>query len=891
MRLYRLLLRLYPASWRREYGAAMEETFAWRVADARAAGGWRPARVFAREIIAAIALAVIERTRKAAHMQAMRRELRFAARRLWRSPAFTVPAVLTLAFAIAANASIFAVVQHVVLNPLPYPDSDRVIVLDHGASGLNMTTGIGMTEGLYYQYLDRARTIEHLALYNVSEMTLTGHGEPERIRIATVTPSFAPVLGVSPAQGRWFTDAEGDRGGPHVAVLSHGLWMRRYGGDASILGRSVSLHGVPTEVIGIMPAAFAYPDASVEVWMPAPVARANGFGVFGYSGIARVRAGVTLTAARADLNTAIAALPQTYPEYPKGIGYHLELFAASKTLKEATVGQVERPLWILLASVGLVLLIACANVANLFLVRAEAQQRDIAIRRALGAGGSGVARYFLSESVLLSIAGGVTGFGLAWGAVRLLVASAPTSLPRLDEVRVDGVAAAFTLILAAGVAIAFGLLPMLHAAPLVSSLHSGGRAQTASRSRHRLRHVLMGAQVALALVLLVFSGLMVRSFQQLRAMDPGFDARSALTFRLGLTARDYPDRRATVAAHQVLLDRLAALPGVTAASATSCLPLAEDADCFGNTLFIDGRPFPKDSLPPAVSFRAVAGDYFAANGIRLLRGRGLDRRDIDHAGPVVVINQSLVRAYFPNQDPIGQRIASSRPNGLIWLTIVGIVADTPSQSLVESQRWPAVYMPMSLARGPETPVTALIGPSITVMSYVLRTSTPPLGLVPSVRRAIHEVDANLPIIQVRTLQDMLDHASAYMAFTMVLLAIAAGVALLLGAIGIYGVMSYIVSQRRAEIGLRLALGAEPHRVVGMIVRQGAIVTIAGTIAGLATAFAGSRLLGSLLYEVSAHDPVVFGATTLALLAVALFACWLPARRAARQNPLDALRAD
>ena len=475
--------------------------------------------------------------------------------------------------------------------------------------------------------------------------------------------------------------------------------------------------------------------------------------------------------------------------------------------------------------------------------------------------------------------------------MRLLVAAAPASLPRLDEVRVDGVVAAFTLLLAAGVALACGMLPLLRTAPLVSSLHSGGRAQTASRGRHRLRHALMGAQVALALVLLVFSGLMVRSFQNLRAMDPGFNPHSALTFRVGLPARDYPDRAAVVAAHHALLDRLAALPGVTAASATSCLPLVKEPTASATRCsWTDGRSRPTRFLPPSRSAPWLPSTSRpSASGC--VRGRGIDRHDVDRATPVVVINQALARAYFPDQDPIGQRIASSGWHAPIWLTIVGIAANTPSATLVEPRPLPAVYMPMSLARGPETPVSALIGPGISVMSYVLRTATPPRDLVPAVRRSIREVDANLPIVQVRTLQDMLDEASAHMAFTMVLLAIAAAVALMLGAIGIYGVMSYIVSQRRAEIGLRLALGAEPRRVVGMIVRQGGIVTIAGVVAGLAAALAGSRVLGSLLYGVSARDPGVFAATTLALLAVALFACWLPARRAARLNPLDALRAD
>ena len=350
-------------------------------------------------------------------MQAMRKEFQYAARRLARTPSFTLPAVLTLALAIGANTSIFAVVQRVVLNPLPYPDSDRVVVLDHSARGLNMTSGIGMTEGLYYHYRDRTRSLEHMALFNVSEATLADRGEPDRIRIATVTPSLGSVLKVSPALGRWFTEAEGERGAAKVAVLSHGLWMRRYGGDATIVGRSVSLHGVPTEVVGVMPPAFAFPDTHVHAWTPATIERSAGFGVFTFNGVARVRNGVTLSAVRADLDTAIAALPQAYPEYPKGIGYNLHLAAAPLELKEAIVGGVARNLWILLASVGLVLLIACANVANLFLVRAESQQRDIAIRRALGAGGSGVARFFLSESLLLSATGGAIGFGLAWAAV------------------------------------------------------------------------------------------------------------------------------------------------------------------------------------------------------------------------------------------------------------------------------------------------------------------------------------------------------------------------------------------------------------------------------------------------------------------------------------------
>lgn len=823
------------------------------------------------------------------------REIRHAARRLVRSPAFTLPAALTLAVAIGANASMFAVVQRVLLNPLPYPDADRLIALDHGARGLNMATGIQLSPGLYHHYRDRVHALEAIALHRTTDLTLTGRGEPERIRVARTTTSLAGVLGVSPARGRWFSTSEGEPGAAPVAILSHGLWMRRYGGDPGVIGGSVRLDGVPTEVIAVMPASFAFPDVHVDAWLPEPIARSDGFGFFLYAGVARLRDGATLASARAGLDEAIADLPAAFPGYASGIGYHLQLFATPLALKEATVGHVARPLWILLASVGLVLLAACANVANLFLVRSETRQREVAVRRALGAATRDIARFFLAESVLLAIAGGVAGLAIAWYAVDLLVSLGPAHLPRLDEVRVDGVAIAFTCGLTMMVALLFGAVPiwrgtLRRGAALSVSLQESGRGHTASRGRHRLRHLLMGGQIALALVLLVSSGLMVRSFAKLRAVDPGYDAGSALTFRLGLPSRDYASRQAAVAAHHAIVDAVAALPGVTAVSASTVLPLAEEGVGYGNVLFVDGRPLPANALPPSVAFRAVAADYLQAMGMRLLRGRGIDRAAIDRQEPIAVIDDTLAKVFFPNEDPIGKRVASSSPQPT-WLTIAGVVANVPVTTLAERQAMPTLYMPMSIAGGPDIPVSTLVGPDVSVMSYVVRTATPPRGLGPSVRRAVTAVDANLALVQVRTLQDILDRASAHTAFTMVLLAIAAGVALLLGVIGIYGVMSYIVSQRTSEIGLRLALGASPSVVAGAIVRQGALVAVAGIIVGVAAALAGGRLMESLLYGVSPRDPFVFAATTVLLLAIALAACWLPARRAARLSPLQALRAE
>ncbi len=830
-------------------------------------------------------------------MDAIRRELTHASRRLVRSPAFTLATLTTLALAIGANVAIFTLVNRVVLNPLPYPESDRLIDLDHGAPGVNAPSGVAMTLGLYYYYQDSARTLDAVALYDTGEATLTGSGEPDRIRVVRATETLAAVLRVPPARGRWFLEEETLPGGPRVIVLSHGLWMRRYGGNVSILGRPVVLDGMPATVVGIMPPSFAFPDPQVQVWIPRQDAHSMVFDDFSYNGLARLRAGVTLADARTELSGLIARLPAIYPDNPatSGLVNRARLMSVARTLKDAKVGRITRVLWVLLASVAFVLLIACANAANLFLVRSEARQAEIALRRALGAGRAAVAGYFAAESALISTMGGAFGLAVAWGAVRLLVNFSPANLPRLEEVSLDATAVSYSLMLILVAALAFSAIPLWRAAPVAASLHAQGRGHTASRSRHRTRHLLMGAQVALALVLLVASSLMVRSFQKLRAIDPGFDPSSALMFRLGLPDHGFPNRAAVVAAHHAILDRLAALPGVTGASASTRIPLADLGRGFSSPMRVDGRPAPQGTIPPIVAFRAVAGGYFETMGMRLVRGRGINRGDVERRELVAVVNDALVKAYFPNQDPIGARVA--RGTGTVnssWLTIVGVVPNTPIGSLTEATATSAaaeLYMPMSISGPPETPGLSANGPPVVAMSYVVRAAIPPLGLLPSVRRVVDTVDANLAIAQVRTLQDLIDGASAQMAFTMVLLAIAATVALMLGVVGIYGAVSYIVSQRTKEIGVRMALGAEPRGVAAMIVRQGGLVTIAGISVGLAAALAGSRLIETLLYDVSPRDPVVFVAAMLVLFAVALAACWLPARRAACVSPVDALRAE
>jgi predicted permease len=815
-------------------------------------------------------------------------DLRVAVRSLRRSPGFAATAIVTLSLAIGANVAIFAIVERVVLNPLPYPDSDHLVALRHRVPRAGVPPFAAVAPGFYFHYADRARTLESVALYRSDERTLTGGGEPERIRVTSVTPSMASVLRVPPELGRWFDDDAGTPGTTPRAILSHGFWTRRFGGNPGAIGRSMTLDGVPTEIVGVMPASFAFPNPRVDVWLADRVSRAAGFGLLTHNAVARLRASATLADARAEMTRLIADMPQAFPGSPLARNFALTVKITSDpvTLKDTTIGSIGRPLWILFASVGLVLAIACANLANLFLVRAEVRQRDVAMRRALGATGGRVAGHFLAESMTVSAAGGALGLALAWWALRAVVAFAPPTLPRLAEIRIGAGTVLFTVALSALTALVFGLVPLLRRGPVAVSLHEGGRGRTTGVRGLRVRHLLMGGQVALALVLLVASGLIMRSFQEIRGIDPGFDARSALAFNIGLPKSGYATRAASVAAHHDILDRLAAQPGVTAVSATTLLPFGEGG--WGNTLRVDGRPADPTALPAVAEFRAVAGDYVRAMGMRLVSGRAIDRGDVERQAPIVVVNQALVRAYLAGQDPIGQRIAGGT---LPWLTIVGVVADTPTTALVEMNRMPTLYMPMSIAGGPEIPAAALRGPDVSVMSYVVRATSSPAGLLPSIRRVLDAADPTLAIAQPRTFEEVLDRASAQMAFTMVLLAVAAALALLLGTIGIYGVISYIVAQRTNEIGVRLAIGAQPAAVAAMILRQSAAVTVAGAVVGLAVAAAGTRFIASLLYGVSPSDPLVFFGTTVFLLAISLLACWLPSRRAARIDPLTALRAE
>jgi predicted permease len=821
-------------------------------------------------------------------------DLRYALRALRRSPGFATGVFLTLALALGTATSIFTVLERVVLNPLPYPDSDRLIRVEHQVPRVAAPSFPTIPLGLYFLYGDRARTLESIAAYRRDAITITGTGEPERVAILWTTPSLQSVLRTGPERGRWFSDGDAVPGAPRVALLSHGFWMRRYGGSETIVGQSITLSGVPTTVIGVMPASFAFPDPEIQIWAADQITRASGFGLFTHQTVARLRAGVLLEDSRTEMNGLIAQLPQVYSGNALATSLAREHMRSTAVgLKDATIANVTPMLWSLMIAAALVLAVACANITNLFMVRSELRRTDAAVRLALGANRAAVARTGFVESVLLCLASGTASLAIASAAVRLLVAAAPRGLPRLDEISIDGRVLLFAGAASVLASFVFGLIPALYYSPAKLSLRHATRGAGGSRVPLRARQVLIGGQIALALLLVIASGLMVRCFQNLRAVDPGFDVRSQLTFRIELPANTYPTRTAVAAGHQRILDELATIPGVTSAAAVTRLPLSNIGG-FGNAVAVPGRSTQNSQPLPAVMFMATSGDYMNTLRMRVLEGQTFRRAEVDRQEPVVVVNKAFVDAYFPGEDALNRLVSSSVPPPLtaMPLRIIGIVANTPFQTLAEMKPAPMLYMPMTIAGGPDIPAARLVGPNVNVMSYVVRTAdASPLAIVAAVRRAIAGIDPTLAVANVETLQQVFDRAIAQTAFTMTLLLLAAAIALLLGLVGVYAVTSYVVAQRTSEIGVRMAIGANPLSIATMIVSQGARVALVGAALGVAIALATTRLMTTLLYGVSPRDGMVFSVTPVIVIAVALAAYWLPARRASRVDPVIALRAE
>lgn len=813
------------------------------------------------------------------------RELRQIFRKLVSTPGFSIVAVLTLAVGIGANTAIFSVVNGVLLQPLPYPDSDQLVGLWHTAPGLDLPE-FEQSNTTYTLYSEQAQSFEEIGLAGRTGRTLTGSGEPVRLVAATATASLFRVLGLAPLRGRTFSEDEDDPGGPNVVVLSHQLWTNRFGADEGLLGRTITLDNEAFEVIGVMPRGLNYPTAETELWTPHVIApedlgRAN----FSHWGIGRLKPGVTVEAAAAELGQILPRLPEVYPgEITAAMMEGAQFGVIVRPMKEDVVGDVGQMLWILLGTVTFVLLIACANVANLFLVRAEGRQREMAVRTALGASRGDLVRAYLIESTVLSLVGGTLGIALALLGVKSLVAMGPENLPRIGEIGIHGSVLLFTAAVSLLAGFLFGAVPAIkYGRPnLTLSLKEGGRGGSLGKERHRANNALVAAQVALALMLLVGSGLMARSFLELNRVDPGFDSENLLTLNLALIPDETQGPEQTAAFFQRALDNIAALPGVVEAGASTSLPLS--GGWGNNAMLIEDRPLPEDGLPPIVRTNITAPGYFEAMGIRLLEGRLLERRDHEQKTDVAVVSRTLVEQHWPGASPLGKRVRPSLPTDESadgWLTIVGVVDDVRDDGLMQE--------PPGMIYYPLVTTDEASSPGISRLYLTIKTRGDPLTVLPAVRNEIWALDSRLPVSNVQTGRELLATAAARTTFTMVMLGIAAVVALLLGTVGVYGVISYIVSQRLREFGIRLAIGAERTHIQRMVVGQGLKVAAIGVAVGLVGGLALTRLLQALLFGVSATDPLTFAAVSVVLLGVSALAAYLPARRASSVDPATALR--
>jgi predicted permease len=798
-------------------------------------------------------------------------DLRHAVRALTKRPAFTAVAVLTFALGIGANTAIFTLVNSLLLTPLPYRQPDRLAILWESQNANPRGTNV-VSPANYLDWKDRATSFTDLAALTWSNVTFTGD-LPELVPGRAVTPNFFDLLGVAPERGRVFTADEARRGGPRVILLSDGLWRRRFGGDPAIVGRAVPVAGGSALVVGVMPPALRpMPWGEEEYWEPFRLSAGDRVRGGRYAMVVgRLRSGVTYERAQMELSGIAHTLEQEYPGFNTGWTVNLV------SLADQVVGSARRTLLMLMGAVALVLFIACANVANLLLGRAVGRQREIAVRTALGASRWRVTRQGLVESVLLSLAGGVAGALLAVWGVGLLVAARPSAVPRLAEVGVDVRVLAATTAVSLLVGFACGLATALGDATraVASMLRSAGTRATAARAALRFRSGLVAGQVSLALVLLAGAGLLVRSLQKLEAVDPGFDPANLLTVSLDLPAGTYPGPARQVAFYSQLLERVRGLPGVAAVGAVSVLPLTgqNSATAFS----IVGRPAPAPGQGPVADIRVADPDYFHAMRIPLRRGRTPTAADRPGSPSVIVVNEKLVRQIWPGEDPIGRRVKVNWIESSPEAEVIGVVGDVHGAGLDGDIR-PTIYYPQA-----QRPAGS--------MWLVIRHAGDPVTLTTAVRAAVRQLDRNLPVPNGLTMYARLVRSMSDRRYPMLVLSIFAGLAVLLSTVGLYGVLAYAVSQRTAEIGIRVALGAQVRDVVGLVVTQGLRVVGLGVAIGLAGAVATTRVLRSLLYGVAATDPATLLAVSLGLVAIAALAAYVPARRATKVDPMVALRCE
>ncbi|HEV8702061.1 MAG TPA: ABC transporter permease [Candidatus Polarisedimenticolia bacterium] len=798
-------------------------------------------------------------------MDTLIQDLRYGSRTLLKAPGFTVLAVLTLAIGIGANTALFSVVNGVLLRPLPYPDPERLVMV-HGTDVPRGNESANVSPPDVVDFRTQSRSFEGIAALSQGDIVLTGRGEPVRLAVMIATANVFGVLGARPLVGRFFLPEEEQPGRHRVAVLGHRFWTRRFGADPGIVGRTLTLAGHPYTVVGVLPAGFILPDADPDLWRPVPIDPESRGGHW-LNAIGRLRPGVSLEQAQVEMDTITRRLEQQHPDTNTGRHTRLE------PLKDAVVRDARAALYALFGAVGFVLLIACANVANLILVRASGRRREIAVRAALGAGRLRIVRQLLTESLLLFLCGGLAGTLLALWGTDLVVALASESLPRSGEIVMDLSVLAFSLALSTVAGILFGLAPALQHSrvDVERALRDDGRNATAGRGRSRVLGALAVTQVALSLVLLTGAGLLIKSLWTLLRVDPGFRAERVLTLDLALPESRYPDEGRMFAFYTSLLDRLDALPGVQSAGAVNILPLSGSNSCDGFSV-IEHPPAAVGRQPCAEARYSTPG-YFPALGIPLVRGRSFTEADDGNAPRVALINQAMARLFFPGEDPIGKHVVyNAAPRA-----IVGIVGDVRHFGL-DTEAPPEFYLPHQ-----QLPMWE--------MTLAVRASSDSVPLVAAVRGAIAALDRDLAVANVRTISDLLHRSVARPRFRAVLLGAFAATALALAAIGIFGVLAHGVAQRTREIGIRMALGARRRAILGMMLGQGIRLTLAGVGLGLAASIVLTRFLSGLLFGVSPTDPITLSGVTLLLTLVALLACVVPARRATRVDPMTALRCE
>ena len=835
---------------------------------------------------------IAERRSRDERWSLLAQEARFALRRLVRQAGFTVPAVLTLALGLGAAAAVFTVLDRVVLRPLPYASAGRLVWLQSPVPGVGPDVQWWLGKGQYHYYLRESRSFDALGLYRMSAATVgseaPGALQAERTGVAQVSASVARVLGVAPLLGRAMVPDDNLREEPQAAWLTHRLWASQFGADSSIVGRTILLSGRAVTVAGVLepravlPGELAADNAPAGVWVPLHLDPAEPPRTsHTLMGIGRLRAGVTVEAAQAELSRLTARLPEALPEaYSTGFMERFGFSVAVTPLRDRVLGGVARTLWVVFGGVGLLLVIALANVTNLFLARIEARRRETAVRAALGAGRAQLARSFLAESLLLTAAAGALALLVAWGAVRLLVAAQPAGLPRLDEVRLGGTTALFVALVALAAGLLLGLLPVARRDGGTALLLEVGRGLTASRRQQAVRGTLVVAQIALSLVLLAGGALLWRSVRELQAVPSGLDPRGVLTAHVLLPQARYAEPAAVGATWSRIAERLAAIPGVAHVGATSSLPLAGDQGC--SAIGLPHRPPDDEDRAPCVPVVLATPGYFATLGVPV-RGREPDWADVRAGRPVAMVSAAFARRGWGDADPVGQRLVASNAEDV--REVVAVVGDVRADGL-DRPVIEAVYLPV-------LPVAvAVFGDTPRSLTFVLRAAAgDPARLAPAVRRAVAALDAQIAVTDVRPMSSVVARSMARVSFTALLLGLASAVALALSAIGIYGVIAYLVARRRAELGIRLALGARTAQVGGMVLLQSVRLAALGVALGLVGAWMATRALRALLYEVSPTDPVALGGTALVLLLVAALAGWVPARRAMRVDPAEALRAE